>query len=95
MKIGDAPALAAQLSGAGAVVIDAGAGLFASAGMTCSGQRFEAAFSDFISKYHFPDMYFGGFYPFSAFTQNQPVRQVMFNVFTDRDLAIYRRLLEN
>lgn len=27
--------------------------------------------------------------------QNQSLRQVIFNVFTDRDLAIYRRLLEN
>ena len=56
--------LEAQLAGADAVVVGAGAGLSAAAGMTYSGRRFQAAFPDFIEKYHFSDMYSGGFYPF-------------------------------
>ena len=44
-----------------AVIIGAGAGLSASAGLTYSEARFENNFSDFIEKYHFSDMYSGGF----------------------------------
>ena len=44
-----------------AIIIGAGAGLSAAAGLTYSGKRFENNFSDFIEKYHFSDMYSGGF----------------------------------
>ena len=44
-----------------AVLIGAGAGLSASAGFTYSGERFERYFRDFADKYHFADMYTGGF----------------------------------
>ncbi len=49
-----------------AIIIGAGAGLSTSAGFTYSGERFENNFSDFIQKYHFSDMYSGGFYPFKT-----------------------------
>ena len=39
------------LNSADAVVVGAGAGLSASAGLTYSGQRFEAHFKDFADKY--------------------------------------------
>ena len=42
---------------ADAVLIGAGAGLSASAGIAYSGERFEKLFPDFIKAYHFPDMY--------------------------------------
>lgn len=58
--------LARELDKAQAIVIGAGAGLSASAGFTYTGERFEAFFSDFIEKYHFPDMYTGGFFPFDS-----------------------------
>ncbi len=45
------------------VVIGAGAGLSASAGLVYSGERFERLFSDFQEKYGFSDMYSGAFYP--------------------------------
>ena len=51
---------------ADAVLIGAGAGLSASAGLTYSGERFERYFSDFQKKYGIQDMYSGGFYPFES-----------------------------
>ncbi|MBQ4341385.1 MAG: Sir2 silent information regulator family NAD-dependent deacetylase [Clostridia bacterium] len=45
-----------------AVIIGAGAGLSTSAGFTYTGERLEKYFSDFVGKYHFEDMYSGGFY---------------------------------
>ena len=45
-----------------AVVIGAGAGLSTSAGFIYTGERFDKYFSDFAAKYHFSDMYSGGFY---------------------------------
>ena len=51
-----------ELETADAIVIGAGAGLSTAAGFTYSGERFEKYFSDFIDKYHFGDMYSGGFY---------------------------------
>ena len=47
-----------------AMVIGAGAGLSASAGMTYSEESFQKYFSDFREKYGIRDMYSGGFYPF-------------------------------
>lgn len=49
-----------------AVLIGAGAGLSAAAGLTYSGARFTEYFSDFAQKYGIRDMYSGGFYPFST-----------------------------
>lgn len=53
-----------KLQSADAVIIGAGAGLSAAAGMTYSDSRFEKYFSDFQKKYGITDMYSGGFYPF-------------------------------
>lgn len=55
-----------ELLSADAVLVGAGAGLSASAGLSYSGERFQAHFSDFIDKYHFRDMYSAGFYPFPS-----------------------------
>lgn len=55
--------LSQQLASSDAIVIGAGAGLSTSAGFTYTGERFEHYFPDFIAKYHFSDMYSGGFYP--------------------------------
>ena len=50
------------LNEADAVIIGAGAGLSTSAGFIYTGERFNKYFSDFAAKYHFSDMYSGGFY---------------------------------
>ena len=46
------------------IVIGAGAGLSTSGGFVYTGERLDKYFFDFVKKYHFPDMYSGGFYPF-------------------------------
>ena len=53
-----------ELENADAVVIGAGAGLSASAGLDYSGEKFEKYFGDFAEKFGIRDMYSGGFYPF-------------------------------
>ena len=54
------------LDRADAVVIGAGAGLSASAGLTYDGERFERYFGDFAERYGIRDMYAGGFHPFET-----------------------------
>lgn len=54
------------LASADAVLVGAGAGLSASAGLTYSGERFLRYFSDFHEKYGIADMYSGGFYPYET-----------------------------
>ena len=58
--------LARELDAADAVLVGAGAGLFTFAGLTYSGERLARYFSDFVRKYHFADMYSGGFYSFTS-----------------------------
>ena len=55
-----------EIRSADAVVIGAGAGLSASAGLTYGGKRFETYFADFHRKYGITDMYAGGFYPYAT-----------------------------
>lgn len=55
-----------ELETADAIVIGAGAGVSASAGMDYGGARFEKYFADFHEKYGITDMYSGGFYPYPS-----------------------------
>lgn len=58
---------AGMLMKADAIVIGAGAGLSAAAGLTYGGKRFTDNFGEFIEKYgsmYMSDMYRAGFYPF-------------------------------
>lgn len=54
------------LEWAEAIVIGAGAGLSAAAGLCYDGPRFEKNFGDFIRRYGMKDMYTAGFYPFQT-----------------------------
>lgn len=57
------------LKEADAVLLGAGAGLSAAAGLTYGGERFQRLFSDFIEKYgseDMRDMYSAGFYPYPS-----------------------------
>lgn len=58
--------LNAMISEAEAIVIGAGAGLSASAGLTYDGDRFNKLFPDFIEKYDLKDMYSSAFYLFET-----------------------------
>ena len=84
------------LNAADAVVVGAGAGLSTSAGLTYSGRRFREHFADFIEKYHFPDMYFGGFYPFSSLEEYWAWwrRHIYWNRYVDAPLPVYQMLLD-
>lgn len=48
------------------IVVGAGAGLSAAAGLEYSGKRFTTHFAPFIKKYGLTDMYSSGFYPFES-----------------------------
>ena len=50
------------------IVIGAGAGLSAAAGLAYSGSRFEVFFKDYIARYGMQDMYSAAFYPFEKMT---------------------------
>lgn len=83
------------LTEADAVVIGAGSGLSTSAGLTYSGERFERYFSDFIAKYHIPDMYSGGFYPFESLEEYWAwwSRHIYYNRYIDAPKPVYHDLL--
>ena len=53
-----------RLEEADAVVIGAGAGLSAAAGLDYSGPEFKKEFADYIEKYGFPDLYSSSFHDF-------------------------------
>lgn len=84
------------LENVAAVIIGAGAGLSASAGMTYSGERFERNFSDFREKYGIRDMYSGGFYPFQSLEEYWAwwSRQILVNRYEKAPKPVYEQLLE-
>ena len=87
--------LSQQLASSDAIVIGAGAGLSTSAGFTYTGERFEYYFPDFIAKYHFSDMYSGGFYPFDTLEEHWAYwsRYIFCNRYLDAPKLVYQELL--
>lgn len=83
------------LDEADAVVIGAGAGLSTSAGFVYSGERFEKYFFDFAAKYHFEDMYSGGFYPYASPEEFWAYwsRYIWVNRYMDAPNPVYEALL--
>lgn len=84
-----------QIDNADAVIIGAGAGLSTAAGFTYSGLRFEQYFADFVDKYHFRDMYSGGFYPFDTLEEYWAYwsRYIYINRYMDAPSDVYDKLL--
>ena len=78
------------------IVIGAGAGLSTSAGFEYSGLRFIQYFSDFIHKYHFKDMYSGGFYPFKSLEEHWAYwsRYIYINRYMEPPKDVYNKLFE-
>ena len=78
------------------IVIGAGAGLSTSAGFTYSGERFQKYFHDFIEKYHFRNMYEGGFYPFDSLEEYWAYwsRYIYMNRYMDAPKPVYENLYE-
>ena len=84
------------LDRAEAVVVGAGAGLSASAGLTYSGERFERYFGDFQKKYGITDMYSGGFFPFDSLEEYWAwwSRQILVNRYEKAPKPVYDDLLK-
>ena len=78
-----------------AVVLGVGSGLSTAAGFTYTGERFEQHFSDFAAKYHFSDMYSGGFYPFDSPEEHWAYwsRYIWINRYTPAPKPVYEDLL--
>lgn len=79
------------------VVIGAGAGLSAAAGLDYGGARFRKNFPDFIEKYNLPDMYSATFYPFGTEEERWAYlsRHILLNRFENGTaLPLYRKLLQ-
>lgn len=76
------------------IIIGAGAGFSAAAGILYSGKRFEDNFKDFIEKYDMKDMYSAGFYPFK--TQEEKwaywCRHVYVNRYSVGKTELYKKL---
>lgn len=81
---------------ADAVVLGAGAGLSTSAGFSYSGERFRKYFSDFAVKYHFTDMYSGGFYPYQTLEEYWAYwsRYIYINRYMEASKPVHKKLLE-
>lgn len=88
--------LSEAIKKADAIVIGAGAGLSTSAGFIYSGERFERYFSDFIERYHFSDMYSGGFYPFETPEEMWAYwsRYIYINRYMDAPKQTYNKLYD-
>ena len=91
---GDVGRAAALLRDARRVLIGAGAGLSAAAGLTYGGERFERNFAPFIEKYGMTDMYSAGFYPFPSEEARWGywARHVWVNRHEPEALPLYRAL---
>ena len=87
--------LKAALQDCDIVVIGAGAGLSTSAGFVYTGERFEKHFHDFAEKYHFNDMYSGGFYPYDTLEEHWAYwsRYIWINRYTPAPKPVYNDLL--
>lgn len=87
--------LRTALKEADTVIIGAGAGLSTSAGFTYSGERFQENFYDFAEKYHFDDMYSGGFYPYDTLEEHWAYwsRYIWLNRYTPAIRPVYEKLL--
>lgn len=78
------------------IIIGAGAGLSTSAGFVYTGERFERYFQDFSEKYHFNDMYSGGFYPYNTLEEHWAYwsRYIYINRYMDAPKPVYNKLYE-
>lgn len=84
------------LKSAEAVLIGAGAGLSASAGLTYGGERFFKYFADFHKKYGIRDMYSGGFYPYNTLEEYWAwwSRHIYYNRYVEPPKPTYNTLFE-
>lgn len=77
------------------ILIGAGAGFSAAAGLTYSGERFTKHFQAFIERYGISDMYSAAFYPFSTEEEKWAywAEHIWLNRFAPPALPLYQKLL--
>lgn len=85
----------ALLADSDAVLIGAGAGLSAAAGIKYSGFEFQREFADFIDRYGITDLYSSSFYPFKTEEERWAywAKHVMMARITPPAMPLYRQLL--
>lgn len=85
-----------KLEDAHAIVIGAGAGLSAAAGLDYSGPEFKKEFADYIDKYGFPDLYSSSFYDFPTEEERWArwARHIEYSRFRPDAFPLYRELLD-
>lgn len=85
-----------EIRDADTVLVGAGAGLSAAAGLTYAGERFRKYFSDFADKYGIRDMYSGGFYPFGSMEEYWAwwSRHIWYNRYQPGSTEVYRNLYD-
>lgn len=83
------------LDGCDRIVLGAGSGLSAAAGLTYSGPRFTREFGDFISKYGYGDMYTASFQRYGSPEEHWAYwsRHIMINRYLPEDNGTYAALL--
>lgn len=93
-KVPKIMALQKALEQSQTVIIGAGAGLSTAAGFVYNGERFQRYFGDFARKYHFRDMYAGGFYPYSTLNEYWAYwsRYIYVNRYMDPPKPLYQQL---
>ena len=79
-----------------AIIIGAGAGLSTSAGFEYAGERFARYFKDFSDRYHFHDMYAGGFYHYETLEEQWAFwsRNIFINRYMKAPKPVYDTLYE-
>ncbi len=85
-----------KIEKADAVVIGAGAGLSAAAGLDYSGPAFKKEFADYIEKYHFPDLYSSSFYDFPTEEERWArwARHINYARFRPEAFPLYKELFD-
>ena len=95
-KLDNIEKLKSKLAQTKTVIIGAGAGLSTAAGFIYAGERFEKYFKDFADKYHFQDMYAGGFYPYETWEEYWAYwsRYIYVNRYMNAPTSLYQKLYE-
>ncbi len=85
-----------KIAAADAVVIGAGAGFSAAAGLDYSGEGFRKEFADYIRKYNFPDLYSSSFYDFPTEEERWArwARHIDYARFRPEAFELYKELLD-
>lgn len=78
------------------IIIGAGSGLSAAAGLKYSGEKFERNYKEFIEKYHFEDLYSASFYDFSSQEEKWAffAKMIKLNRYNEKPLKLYQKLYE-